>query len=170
MFFVPVKYFVGVIWHPQIRLEEIQRIIEDAFGLIDTVSDTFSFTITAYYQEEMGEGLRRVFYSLKNLAGAEELMAFKRHCCQIENEFFRNQGKRCVNLDPGYLDAQKLVLASNKAGGHKVYLGGGTFADMVLHFHKGSYQAFEWTFPDFKTSQYHDFFWKIREVYLGQRG
>lgn len=73
-----------------------------------------------------------------------------------------------VNLDVGYLDFHKLVLASAKYNGQKIYLDQGIYADPTLYFEGGQFHAFENTFPDFKSNTYHEVFLKIRNTYKAQ--
>ena len=108
--------------------------------------------------------LKRVFFSFRDLVLPEELPSVKRKTDEIE-EKFSLEGKRSVNIDPGYLDYHKVVLASNKYGGQKIHLAGGVWADMTLHYSKGSFHPFEWSFPDFKKGRYGKIFMEIRTRY-----
>lgn len=42
--------------------------------------------------------------------------------------------KRKVNLDPGYLEPSKLVLASTKNFSHRIYLNQGIYGEVTLLF------------------------------------
>jgi hypothetical protein len=76
---------------------------------------------------------------------------------------------RKVNLDPGIMDYDKVVLASAKYNGQKIYLDHGIWADLTLHFEKNRFDPYPWSFPDFKKGLYNDVFLKIRQKYKGQR-
>jgi hypothetical protein len=80
---------------------------------------------------------------------------------KIENRFRRN-GKRRINLDPGFLDLHRVVLLSGKEGPQKIYLRDGVWADLVLLKNKGGYRDLAWTFPDLRDGRYNDFFLKVR--------
>ena len=54
------------------------------------------------------------------------------------------------NRIPGWTD----VDLSEKGAGQKIYLGDGIWADLVGRYRAGRYQAFEWTFPDFRYGRY----------------
>ena len=143
-----------------------QRLVA-AFGAIDFTSARFPFAATHYYFDEMGAPLTRVFYSFAHLISPEALAAIKLHANRLENEFAA-QGKRTINLDPGYLDTDKFVLASTKYHGYKIYLRDGIWADMTLHYEKGHFIAMPWSFPDFKNGAYEKTFVIIRECYKRQ--
>ena len=79
------------------------------------------------------------------------------------------EGGRRVNIDPGYMDYYKIILASFKEGPQKVYLGEGVYADPILLFFEGEYGPLPWTFPDFKSGLYRDDFREIRALYKKAR-
>jgi hypothetical protein len=77
--------------------------------------------------------------------------------------------RRRVNLDPGIMDYDKFVLASAKYNGQKVYLDRGIWADLTLHYEKGRFDPYPWSFPDFKSRIYDGAFMEIRQLYKKQR-
>ena len=68
-----------------------------------------------------------------------------------------------VNLDPGYLTTAKLVLATTKDFGHRVYLRDGIYAESTLHYIDGRWEPWPWTYPDYAGPRYHAFFERVRE-------
>jgi hypothetical protein len=111
----------------------------------------------------MGEGLKRIFYSFSDLIDPARLVDVKIESNRIEDEFALD-GRRRVNVDPGYLDFYKLVLASAKFQGQKVYLGKGVYADPTLYYDKG-WKSCDWSFPDFKSGRYDEFLSGVRRSY-----
>lgn len=88
---------------------------------------------------------------------------------QISGELCKSPkggARRTVNLDPGYVDCWKVVLASFKAAGHKVYLSRGVFADPVLWYERGMFRPMLRGFPDFATGRYDRDLLRIRSLYL----
>jgi len=75
---------------------------------------------------------------------------------------------RRINIDPGYLDLAKLILASTKDFRHRIYLNKGIYADLTLFYQNKTFQTWEWTFPDYKTAEYIAIFNQIREIYTKQ--
>ena len=70
---------------------------------------------------------------------------------------------RPLNLDPGYLTEEKLVLASTKDHAHRIYLARGIYAEVTLHYQGGRWQSHDWTYPDFQRDDYHIFFTQCRD-------
>jgi hypothetical protein len=136
--------------------------LEKTFGAIDYRGAFHPFEDGGYYAAEMGSPLHRGFLSFRGLADPGELAGWK-HATRALEEAWKADGKRTRNLDVGYLDADKLVLASFKAGPRKIYLGKGVWADMVLGYSKGGFAPMPWTFPDFRSGCYHQNLGVIRE-------
>ena len=166
----PVKLFVGVLHSDDAPLEKAVQMLTGEYGPVDYRSEPVPFDITDYYQDEMGEPIQRVFLSFQRLIDPGALAQIKIRTNEIEDELAID-GKRKVNLDCGYMDICKVVLASAKYNGQKIYLGKGIYADPTLHYKKGHFRPYTWSFPDFKTGDYEKFFLRIRELYKqGRRG
>ncbi|RMF56974.1 MAG: DUF4416 family protein [Calditrichaeota bacterium] len=164
----PVKLFVGVLYREESMLNQATQSLEQRFGSIDYKSPVFEFTASDYYADEMGRPLFRRFASFTELISPAALPRIKLATNEIEDDL-RLEGKRRVNLDPGYLDYHKVVLASAKFNGHKIYLDLGIYADPTLWFEKGRFSPYPYAFPDFKTGQYDAAFLHMRARYKGQR-
>ena len=142
--------------------------MSDHWGPIDFQGSDHSFDCTNYYEPEMGADLKRTLISFERFVAPESIVDAKLRCNELEDEFAED-GKRFVNLDIGYLDHNKIVLASCKPAGQKIHLRDGIYADLVARYAHGRYQPFEWTFPDFKSTRYDAELQTIRSKYLGQR-
>jgi hypothetical protein len=137
-------------------------------GPVDYISPELDFSkYTAYYHTEMGEGLRRVFVSFERLVDRTVLPEFKHRTHTIETDFSAD-GKRRVNLDPGYLTLGQLFLASTKNNFFRIYLRDGIFAEVTLYFKQGGFQTFPWTYRDYGSKEYQDVFMEIRGIYERQ--
>ncbi len=163
----PVKYFVGLLVNSTRLVDKTIKDMESYFGPHDFLSEAFDFNVTDYYEEEMGSDLKRLFVSFDRLIGAEKIVEMKLKTDEIEDRY-RENGLRRVNIDPGYIDFYKVVLASHKYGGQKIYLGEMVYADFTLYYWKKNFAAFEWTFPDFKDARYYLTLKCIREIYRKQ--
>jgi hypothetical protein len=71
--------------------------------------------------------------------------------------------ERPVNLDPGLLRLDSVVLASTKPAGQRIYLGSGVHAEVTLIYDKGGYRPLPWTYPDFRSREYLDYFERLRD-------
>jgi hypothetical protein len=162
-----VKYFVAALWADAAALPEALARLCERFGAIDFEGPDHAFDLTDYYTPEMGAGLIRRLVAFEPLASPENLAASKHACIGIEAALASPRGRR-VNLDVGYLDHNKIVLASVKAAGQKIYLSDGIYADLVARYAQGRYQPFAWTFPDFKDGRYDAELSALRARYLEQ--
>ncbi len=160
----PVKMFVAVLYSDEVLLEKSLKILEDEYGPMDYRSRPMPFQVTSYYVDEMGETIQRIFLSFEKLIDPGRLAEIKIRTNQIEDEL-AVEGRRRINLDCGYMDVCKVILASAKYNGQKIYLGRGIYGDPTLHYEKGHFTAYSWSFPDFKTGQYERIFLRIRELY-----
>ena len=163
-----VKLFVAVIFSNKKCLARAFQYLEEKYGNMDYQSPQFDFSMTDYYQPEMGGPIYRIFVSFEALIRPDEIVHIKIETNEIE-ESLAIRKKRKVNLDPGYMDYDKVVLASAKYNGQKIYLDRGIWADLTLHYEKGRFDPYPWSFPDFKTGMYNDVFLEIRQRFKKQR-
>jgi hypothetical protein len=163
----PVKLIVAVLWADAGARDMAIARLGEHWGEVDFVGPDRPFDATEYYVPEMGPGLFRRLLAFGTLIAPETIGEAKRVCNAIEAELAAD-GKRRVNLDIGYLDHNKLVLASAKNAGQKIHLGGGIYADLIARYKAGRYQPFEWTFPDFKDGRYDPELATIRQRYREQ--
>ena len=160
----PVKLFVVTLHSDPELIESAINQFKIEWGETDFQSADFPFDETDYYEAEMGGSLQRRFYSFDDVITPDRIVEAKLHCNVIEEQFMKD-GNRRVNLDAGYLDTYKVVLASAKFGGQKIYLRDGIYADMTLTMYKGKWESFLWGFPDFKSRKYDAVLCKIRDLY-----
>jgi hypothetical protein len=159
-----VKVFAAILWRDGYALEDAVGKLSEAIGEIDFQGPDHPFACTCYYTPEMGPDLRRRIVSFAPLAPPEAIVAIKLATNAIEDAL-RGPDGRLVNIDSGYMDAHKVVLASAKYGGPKIHVGGGIYADLVLRYSKGKFLPFEWTFLDFKEGTYDEDLLAIRAIY-----
>jgi hypothetical protein len=172
--FTPVKLFLGVLVSNRKFIPQVEERLTAAYGVIDHRSEIIPFDFTDYYDAEMGDLIDRVFFSFERLIEADQLPEIKRQTNQLEDELgsiFKTPSsaiKRPVNLDPGYIEQAKVVLASTKNFYHRIYLGGGIFGEVTMHFRNNTYQFFPWTYPDYQSKDYQDFFLRMRQIFRSQ--
>ncbi|MDK2871690.1 MAG: hypothetical protein PWQ16_1042 [bacterium] len=156
----PVKLFVGILYGDRRAFDEIRDSLVSSLGEIDLESEEIPFKWTNYYEEELGSDLKRVFVSFVPLISPEQIVDIKRFTNRLEGE------QRKINLDPGYIEGGKLVLATTKDQAHRIYIGKGIYAEVTLRFKDGRYIPFDYTYPDYRSEEYHEFFLKIRKKYF----
>jgi len=160
----PVKLFHGILYSNEQLLVEAKERLTENFGKIDYTSSIFLFDLTGYYEEEMGSPIHRIFISHEPMIHPKQLAEIKITTNKIENEL-SSESNRKVNIDSGYMDVCKVVLASAKYNGQKIYLDSGIYADLTLYYEKGKYLHYPWSFPDFRSGEYNRAFLMIRERY-----
>ena len=163
----PVKFFVGILTALPSALAGLRGSLEERFGPVDGESELLEFAYTDYYEPEMGPGLKRKFWSFGRLASPDALVDFKLFTNQVE-QTLANQGKRRVNIDPGYLTAARIVLASTKDFAHRLHLGKGIYGEVTLLYQKKDFQVLPWTYPDYRSEAYLRYFRQLRRVYRAQ--
>ena len=162
------KIIIGAIYSDPYWLEKAKEKLEKLNRKIHHQSPEFTFDQTDYYAPEMGEGLKRRFMSINGIYRLESSVDWKLRMVEIENQL-RLDGKRRINLDPGFLDLHRVVLLSVKEGPQKIYLRNGVWADLVLLKDKGGYRDLPWTFPDLRDGRYNDFFLQVRAEFKAEK-
>lgn len=165
----PVNLIIGVLTSTPELLRQIYKALEEYFGPIDLRSDILPFKFTDYYDEEMGNGIQRQFYSFEKLIMPDEIATVKVQTNHIEESIASSKKysvQRPINIDPGYMNESRLILASTKDFSHRIYLRDGIYAEVTLNYRRRRYESFPWTFPDYKSSDYQNFFLLARELYV----
>ena len=162
---LPAKLGIGLIYNEKTAARSGWPTMEKTWGAIDFLSEVRPFDYTDYYEEEMGRPLYRRWAFFRELIPQDRLADIKWQALEIEKQWAVNE-KRRLNLDPGLITAERLVLATGKNFSHRIYLGKGIFGDLTLVYVKGTYQPLAWTYPDYKDNQAIWMFNKVREKYL----
>jgi hypothetical protein len=163
----PVKFFIGAFAADPEVLGEVEEILAVRLGRVDWRSPPLMFDRTRYYEKEMGWPLHRRFFAFERLISPEFLVDIKLATHDIEVDY-TDSGRRTVNIDPGYLCAERLVLATGKNYIHRIYLGKGVYADLTLVFSRGSFKILNWTYPDYAAPEMIGYFNELRSRYMTQ--
>ena len=161
----PVKLIIGILAADEASLAAAVKAISKSFGVIDLTSDVWPFTQTDYYKDELGSNALRQFVSIEKLIDPGKLAQIKYDTNSLEQQLadsLKLSLPRPVNLDPGFIEPSKLILASTKNFSHRIYIGNRMFAEVTLMYEKGSWRHFEYTFPDYRQSCYQNFLTKVR--------
>jgi len=160
----PVCLTVGMLSAFPVLFERAAALLADRFGPVSRESEVFDFDFTAYYEPQMGKGIKRRFLAFERLVMPERLAEIKLWTNRLERRLAGPEFPvpRPVNLDPGYLTPSKLVLATTKDRSHRLYLGRGIYAEVTLQYEKGRFAPLPWTYPDYRTEGYAKFFEAVR--------
>lgn len=165
----PAKYFVALLSSEIDLLSAVEEDLQAALSEIDGRSGTVPWTASKFYKTEMGSGLLRRFLSFANLASPQDLARAKLKTQAIEARYHvAASAARRVNLDPGYIDTHKVVLASTKDAGQRIYLSSGIYGEATLLYHNGDFHGLPYTYPDYLWPVARAFFTQLRAVYLNQ--
>lgn len=163
----PVKLICAITFNPNINLEEVISKLAIHFGSIDKKSHIFDFIHTNYYLKEMGKDLKKIFISFSKLVMPNLLAQIKNDTNRIES-FFTTAGNRNVNIDPGYIEESKLVLASTKNFSHRIYIGESIWAEVTLSYQNNKFVTHPWTYPDYAENDIKTFLDSVRDLYRKQ--
>jgi len=162
-----VKLFFGLIFSNLESFQKVKSILESNYGNIDFQSPIIDFNFTDYYQPEMGQNLKRTFISIEKLICSQEITRIKKFSVSLEKKFSKDK-KRIINIDPGYITQANIILSTTKDFSHRIHIKDGIFAEVTLLYHDKQFKDLPWTFPDYRTKEYKEYFYKIRSIYRKQ--
>jgi hypothetical protein len=162
-----VKLIASLLTGDPPLLAEVKTALSSLFGPLDFESGLLPFDHTDYYSVEFGPGLRRQIVTFERLIDPADLPTIKWQTNDLEQSLVEGECRR-MNIDPGYVSLGKLVLASTKNHGHRVYLGQGIYGEVTLTYQRGRFRPWPWTYPDYGSEEYCALFGKIRERYKAQ--
>ena len=163
-----VKLFCALLVAPTVSMPEVEAILAQTYGAIVLRTTPIPFTQTTYYEREMGPHLARLYLAFDPCISIAALAAVKHTTNRLEALWATTDGQRRINIDPGYLDLAKVVLASTKDHSHRLYIGDGIFAEVTLRYRQDAFQPWEWTYPDYRVPTTLAFFQQLRELYKTQ--
>jgi hypothetical protein len=167
----PAKFFVALLSSDSELLTAVEKDLSTILGAVDARSEVWAWTVSNFYEKEMGAGLRRRFLAFEPLASPGDLARIKLLTQQVEDKYRDTTADlpgRRVNLDPGYIDAFKLVLASTKNASQRVYLHSGIYAEATLMYFDGAFHGLAHTYPDYLWPATLAFLTSLRAEYLAQ--
>jgi hypothetical protein len=162
-----VKFICGMISGEVAMFDRAARALAAVLGPVEALGEVVDFDFTHYYDEQMGSPLYRRFVSFAGPHRPDFLAEAKIRTNAIEAEFAAERAgsgpPRPINLDVGYVELPKLVLASMKNFSHRIYLRDGVYAEVTLMFRRGRWEPLPWTFPDFRSGRYDAFLSSVRD-------
>ena len=164
------KLIIGVIYNDTEIYDKAIKILTEKFGKIDMQSEVFSFSkeFSEYYDKELGGEGMRVILSFEKTVDASRQAEIKTFTNNLENSFLTENG-RPINLDPGFINHGRLMLATTKSTGFRIPLSDGIYTELTLFWARGGWQKFPWTYRDYQSERVQTFITKVRQKYLNQR-
>lgn len=163
----PALLFTAVLFSKGVDMQKILDELKAKIGEV-LMSREVDFVWSDYYEPEMGKGLKRVFVIYKDVVQRDRIVKIKRMTDEMEKEYMMD-GKRTVNIDPGLICLENIILATNKPFFHRIYLTDGVYAEVTLFYKKGTYNPIEyWTYPEYRSTPVLDFFNKVRSLLVKQ--
>ena len=157
-----VIYFNAVLFNKDL-VKNPDDIAAELFGQPILKSPEFDFSHTSYYEPEMGANLVKYFALYDRIETPDRLPEYKIQAVRMEDEL-QQDGKRVINIDPGYVAMEKIIAASTKNFTHRVYIRDNIYGDLQLYRRKGRYVPLEWTFQDYSFDFTLGFFEKARKI------
>ncbi len=137
----------------------------ERYGPIQSMSADLPFHHTRYYEKTMGGELRKRFVVFEPFADPASLPEIKHFAIGLEHalaETGKFPEERPLNLDPGFLQLGKFELATTKDQSHRIYLRDQIFAEVTLRFCLGKFEAWPWTYADYREPAVIEFLEKAR--------
>lgn len=156
------KLIMGVMLSQEIEVDTFLKELEKEFGAIDFVGQPYPFNFTTYYEKEMGKDLQKMIISFRDKIDPQCLPQIKHQSNQMEIRWSSNANRR-INLDPGILNLNRLILATTKDRGHRLPLANAIYGELTLLFIQGAFQPLPWTYADYKTETVQSDLEKIRK-------
>lgn len=160
------KLFLGLLFAQPAQADEVMRHLTAAFGSVDYASETLNFSaFSPYYDAEMGGCVFRRFFSFTTLIDPSRLAEIKQLTNTLEQRYSTSENHRPINLDPGLINTNRLLLATTKWAGHRIPLSCGIYAELTLFYSRKAWHGLPWTYPDFQSEQVQTMLSQMRKLY-----
>ena len=169
----PVLLFMAVFSSMESAFDWVRKRAEAQWGALALESEPFPFeSFTDYYAPTMGTTLPKRLWAFENPIQPDLLPKVKCLTNDWEAEFTSittSPVERPLNIDPGYVDLGKLILASTKDHAHRIYLSDGIFAETTLIYTQKQWKPLPWSYADYKSAGYQEFLTQCREYLKAKR-
>ncbi len=155
-----VTFFCGLIYREDLySIEEVLILLERVISIDSNplIHEEKNCSLNEYYEKEMGErnGLKRIWVFSSTFDDRDFLLMKKKMTNLIEveqREKFNMEG-RPLNIDPGYIGLEQVVLATNKPYSHRIYFGEGIYGELTYQYLNKSWCTLPWTYPDYRLDK-----------------
>lgn len=154
--------FLALLFAHREIVDSALPVLGERFGDILMESPECNWSHSHYYDRELGTPVLRRFIFFTGLFDASLLPEIKLETNRLEDTFSLN-GKRRVNIDPGYITSSKVVLASAKDYSHRLYLGKGIYGEVALYYQGNRFNPMPYTYQDYKDVEGLEMFERARK-------
>lgn len=159
-----VMLFIGTLFNQNGNYYQSIKILEKIYGKILMESPLKKWDYSDYYANELGTPIHRRFIFFKELISEEDIADIKLETNKIE-AMLSIDGKRTINLDPGYIGLSKIVLVTTKDYSHRIYIKNGIYGEVTLIYRKNSFVPQSFTYRDYTDEQHIKVFNLARDIY-----
>lgn len=168
----PAALVCAVLAAKEKDLRQAQEQLTRPFGPVRARGPVYAFAYSQYYEKEMGTGLFKQILCFERPVDPADLPRAKHETIALEKKTARQESGRLyrsVNIDPGLLTAESLVLATTKHTAHRIAIAPGLYAELTLLYRKGAYRPFDWTYLDYQSAEMQEFLQSLRPWLLTLR-
>lgn len=158
-----VALFIATLYSKNEYFEKAFKILTEEFGNTLFLSQPYKWDYSTYYNKELGSRILRRFIFFEKLINPGLLPDIKIETNKIE-EKLSIEGRRQINLDPGYMTLSKIVLASTKNYAHRLYLDKGIYGEVTLIYRDKTYKPHIFTYKDYQDKACLDIFMEVRKI------
>jgi hypothetical protein len=141
--------FTSLLFSKREVLSSVRLFLIDRFGGVLLESDEHPWNHTTYYDNELGTPVWRKIIFFREPFDPLSLPDVKLETNALESSFSED-GRRRVNIDPGYIMRSRVVLASAKDYSHRMYLGKGIYGEVALFFKGNQFNPLPYTYFDYR--------------------
>ena len=161
--------FISLLFSRREIFHAVVMLLLSRFG--DTIFDSeiCLWNHTHYYDVELGTPIFRKLLFFRRQFDPLSLPDVKLETNDLEAAYVI-EGKRKINIDPGYLMRSRVVLASAKDYSHRIYLGKGIYGEVALYYQGNHYNPLPYTYFDYREPRTIELFERARnELRRGER-
>lgn len=149
--------FLSLLYQNEEDLERISFVTETPIKFYPEFTPSLE-----YYSKEMGEGLKRVIWGIPKLISQDELVKIKLLSYEIERKL-ANDDRRTINIDPGFLTSDQMLLTTFKYAPFRLYHSEGVYLDLQYLFYNKKFTPTAWCYPDYQSDEKILFFESLRK-------
>lgn len=147
------KLFFALLWNKDLlNIEDFKLLLEKEWGKIKRDFRPSYFPMVRYYQKEMGESLDRAYLFIEGHFDREVLSKAKNWAMDFEQKTSIIE-KRAINIDPGLLCLEQVLLISTKPFSHRISMPGNLYIELTYIYENNHYKCLPWTYPDYAQEE-----------------